>query len=135
MPARRSRTASFLAAAGAAFAVSAMIGAAPAVADDLVCSDSEVAVDGACVAVVSNTDVTPPDVTPLDSSVNDVAPPLTKVLTSTASSLRPATTPAPTTAATTRPMVVAATGANPRRSLLSSRPAPKQDDGPMDTAP
>ena len=76
MPARRSRTASFLAAAGAAFAVSAMIGAAPAVADDLVCSDSEVAVDGACVAVVSNTDVTPPDVTPLDSSVNDVAPPL-----------------------------------------------------------
>jgi hypothetical protein len=76
MPAARSRTASVLAAAGAAFAVSAMIGAAPAVADDLVCSDSEVAVDGACVAVVSNTDAPPPDVTPLDFSPTDVAPPL-----------------------------------------------------------
>ena len=74
MPATRSRTASLLAAVGAAFAVSAMIGAAPAVADDLVCSDNEVAVDGACVAVVSNTDA-PPDATPLDSSPNDVAPP------------------------------------------------------------
>jgi hypothetical protein len=52
-----------------------MLGAAPAVADDLVCSDSEVAVDGACVAVVSNTDAPPPDATPLDSSANDVAPP------------------------------------------------------------
>jgi hypothetical protein len=76
MPATRSRTASLLAAAGAAFAVSAMIGAAPAVADDLVCSDSEVVVDGACVAVVSNTDAPPPDVTPLDSAPTDVAPPL-----------------------------------------------------------
>ena len=75
MPATSSRTASLLAAAGAAFAVFAMIGAAPAVADDLVCSDGEVAVDGACVAVVSNTDAPPPDVTPLDSSAN-VAPPL-----------------------------------------------------------
>jgi hypothetical protein len=75
MPVTRSRTASLLAAAGAAFAVSAMIGAAPAVADDLVCSDSEVAVGGACVAVVSNTDAPPLDVTPLDSSPNDVAPP------------------------------------------------------------
>ncbi|PXX11896.1 hypothetical protein [Mycolicibacterium moriokaense] len=75
MPATRSRTASLLAAAGAAFAVSALIGAAPAAADDLVCSDSEVAVDGACVAVVSNTDAPPPDATPLDSSPNDVAPP------------------------------------------------------------
>jgi hypothetical protein len=53
-----------------------MIGAAPAVADDLVCSDSEVAVDGACVAVVSNTDTPPPDATPMDFSPNDVAPPL-----------------------------------------------------------
>jgi hypothetical protein len=76
MPAPRSRTAALWAAAGAAFAVSAVIGAAPAVADDLVCSDSEVAVDGACVAVVSNTDAPPSDVTPLDSSPNDVAPPL-----------------------------------------------------------
>jgi hypothetical protein len=76
MPATSSRTASLLAAAGAAFAVSAMIGAAPAVADNLVCSDGEVAVAGACVAVVSNTDAPPPDVTPLDTSANDVAPPL-----------------------------------------------------------
>jgi hypothetical protein len=64
-----------LVAAAAAFAVSALIGEAPAAADDLVCSDSEVAVDGAYVAVVSNTDA-PPDATPLDSSPNDVAPPL-----------------------------------------------------------
>src|SRR3979409_882300 len=71
MPARRSRTASFLAAAGAAFAVSAMIGAAPAVADDLVCLDSGVARDGGVVGGVCETTVTP-----LDSSVNDVAPPL-----------------------------------------------------------
>src|SRR4030081_1141193 len=75
MPATRSRTASLLA-AGAAFAVSAIIGAAPAVADDLVCSDSEVAVDDACVAVVSNTDAPASGVNPLDSSPNDVAPPL-----------------------------------------------------------
>src|ERR1700737_5467207 len=75
MPATSSRTPSPLAAAGAAFAVSAMIGAAPAVADNLICSDGETAVDGACVAVVSNTDAPPPDVTPLDSSPN-VAPPL-----------------------------------------------------------
>ena len=75
MPATRSRTASLLAAAGAAFAVSAMIGAAPAVADDLLCSDGEVAVDGACVAALSNTDAPPADVTPLDSSPN-VAPPV-----------------------------------------------------------
>src|ERR1700736_4593872 len=76
MPATRSRTASVLAAASAAFAVSAIIGAAPAVADDLVCSDGEVAVDGACVAVLSNTDAPPPDATPLDFSPTDIAPPL-----------------------------------------------------------
>ena len=75
MPATRSRIASLLAASGAAFAVSAIIGAAPAVADDLVCSDGLVAADGACVPVVTNTDAPPPNVAPLDASPNDVAPP------------------------------------------------------------
>jgi|ERR1700741_3062622 hypothetical protein len=67
------RTARLLAAAGAASAVFAMIGAAPAaVADpsDLICSNGELAMDGTCV---------PPDNTSSslevpDGSANDIVP-------------------------------------------------------------
>jgi hypothetical protein len=54
----RSRTiTALLAAVGAGFAVSAMIGAPAAVAqaDDLTCSDGEVALDGTCVPPTDNT--------------------------------------------------------------------------------
>ena len=68
-PTRSRTTTSLLAAVGAGFAVSAMIGAPPAAA--LMCSDSEVAYDGTCVPNTSTYNVTAAAGIP-DGSVNDV---------------------------------------------------------------